>query len=954
MTKNIYTIPSGAAFVDALAEGLWRQVNGDSLKLVDYLILLPTRRSCRHLREAFLRHVGGQAALLPRMRPLGDVDEDEFDFAVDQDLNLTIPPAISSLRRQLLLTQLIRAKDKGVPLEQATRLAEALARFLDQVQIAGCDLSKLDQLVQEKDLAKHWQQTVAFLEILTETWPKILTEEGCIDPADRRNRVLQFQASAWRAKPPTYSVIAAGSTGTIPVTALLLDVIATLPSGAVVLPGLDQTSDEEVWQAVDETHPQFSMKQLLEAFGIKRTEVKQWNKTVHSVPRLDLLRESMRPAEVTDEWGRVLTSRISVAALKGLSRIELDHPQEEAQAIALMMRAAMEQSNKTAALVTSDRMLAVRVSAALARWGIEVNDSAGVSLADQPVGSFLLDVVAAAAPQAGAVDYLSLLKHPLTACGLSLIDCRSRARQLEIKVWRSEKAEPSDWLDQIKRWLQPLSVSWHESLPLIDWLRIHVQLAEQFASSDEVSGSVRLWQGEAGLAAAAWFDSWQNASDGFPHLTGEEYGRLFATLLRGQSVRRSYGQHPRLSILGLLEARLIQADLIILGGLNEGSWPPEAEIDPWMSRPMKKSFGLPLPERRIGLSAHDFVQLASAPEVILTRAKRAGNAPTVPSRFLLRLETVLQALNWGEKLVPHEPWSQWVRLLDEPDAIIPCTAPAPRPPRHLRPQQLSVTEISTWRRNPYAIYAKHILKLKKLLPLDAEIDATDYGITIHKALDIFVKKYPDTLPDNALEELFGIAREVFSSYAEHPKAKVFWWPRFERLAGWFVDNERHRRQSGIKIVQAEAQGQVMLGSFCLRGRADRLDKMPDGKLAIVDYKTGHVPSQATVRAGYEPQLPLLALIASRGGFADVGAPHLGELSYWKLNGGREIADIQIINGDPAQLAHEAGLGLERLIGLFADPATPYQAVPKPQFAPTFNDYAHLARLAEWGRMEETE
>lgn len=673
----------------------------------------------------------------------------------------------------------------------------------------------------------------------------------------------------------------------------------------------------------------------------------------HCSSRTYLLQTTMLPAEVTEQWRHLTRENIAKNAVEGLARVETNHPQEEAQVIALMMRKVLDTSDKTAALVTPDRALAERVCTMLSRWGIAANDSAGSSLAAQPVGAFLQDVLMVAAPHAASIDFLSLLKHPLAACGLNPSECRARAREVEINVWRNEKPETSEWLQQLQQQLQPITASWYEKRPLLDRLKTHIKLAETLATTDMEKGSARLWQEGAGEAAAEWLDDWQKASHQFPPVTGEEYVGLFTELMRAVTIRPSYGQHPRLTILGALEARLIQADLIILGGMNEGVWPPEAAIDPWMSRPMKQDFGLPSPERLVGLSAHDFVQLASAPEVVLTRSKRAGSAPTVPSRFLLQLETVLKAVGYiseaGDILKPPEPWLEWAQQLDAPEVLIQIKPPEPKPPVGARPKQLSVTEIGTWRRNPYAIYAKHILKLRKLGELEADIDAADRGSMIHGALDEFIKKYPDELPAKAVDELLDVGRKIFSAFDQHPEVQAFWWPRFERIAAWFIEHETERRDSGIKILQAEADGKMRLGDFTLKGRADRIDQMPGGGLSITDYKTGGVPTQKEIKAGFEPQLPLLALIAEKGGFKNIPSQATSELAYWKLSGGRVVAEEKPVDGDVAELMQQAAAGLERLIELFSKAATPYQAVPKPQYQPRYDDYAHLARLAEWGR-----
>ncbi len=971
---NVFTIPPDVPFVDALAAGLWEQTGRDPLLLAEMRVYLPTRRACRYLREAFVRVVEGRAALLPRMQPLGDADEteDELVFTGGAEA-LDMPPAISPLRRQMLLTQLIVKKDKSLPLDQAAEMAAALGRLLDQVQRERGDFANLEKLVPD-NYAEHWKQTLMFLEIVTSAWPDVLKAEKAVDPAERLNRALEAQAKVWRLSPPSYPVIAAGSTASVPVVAEWLAVVAGMPKGRVVLPGLDLGLDEAAWQAIGESHPQYGMKNWLEKAAWKRRDVKIWptGKTLR-VERVRLLQEAMRPAEETVAWRTLDPAVISKKAFTGLTRVEADQQQEEADVIALRLRAVLEEPGKTAVLATPDRALAERVAAGLRRWGIAANDSAGASLAALPLGSFLRGVLQAASPEASAIDYLSLLKHPLTACGLEPSECRRRARRIEVAIWRGvcwtdgwrgaaralrhdkETRSLGLWIENLAQAFKPVLSAWKKKLSLEERLRQHIDLAERLAATHEFLGSFRLWQGEAGETAVAWLDDWRQSAGNFPPLKGNEYMRLFAPLMRGVPVRPAFGQHPRLSILGLLEARLQHADLVILGGLNEGTWPPEAEVDPWMSRPMKKEFGLPLPERRIGLSAHDFVQLASASEVMLTRARRVEGSPTVPSRFLMQLEAVLQALGYHSKendaLAPQEPWLDWARRLDEPQETKPCAPPRPCPPLEVRPRQLSVTEIGTWLRNPYAIYARHILGLKRLEPIDADVTVAERGIIIHKALEKFLNRFRNTWPSAPLEALLAAGREVFAPYEDQPQIRAFWWPRFERIAAWFVATEEKRRQTGMLPIGVEAEGEMFFanGSFKLKGRADRIDKLPDGSVTIIDYKTGTLPSNKEINLGYEPQLLLLALIMEAGGFKDFGPLRVSDLSYWGLKGGRADETVKPIEGDIAARMRRARETLEDLVKGFTDSSAPYEVVPKPQFAPKYDDYAHLARLAEWGR-----
>ena len=1000
--KQVFTIPPHLSFLDTLAAGLWAWADGDGMRLAAMRVYLPTRRACRGLREALAQRAEDRALLLPRMQPIGDVDEEELLFA-DAAIESDIPPAITPLRRRLLLARLIAAKDPSMSVDQAAHLAEALARFLDEAQIHRCDFTQLPMLVQQQELAEHWQETVRFLSILTEEWPKLLQAEGCLDPAERQNRIMAAQIAAWQHNPPTTPIIAAGSTGTIPATADFLAAIAALPSGAFILPGLDTLMDEEAWQAVDEFHPQHGMKHVLEVMGVERGDVNLLpsdnvglmsspplaggiqgglvdrracvdqppppppasgvgvlGATLEPTPyRTTLLREAMRPAATSEAWRYLNANTLSHEAVSNLSRTDCAHPQEEAQVIALMLRQALEIPNQTVALVTPDRGLAERVVVLLGRWGIAANDSAGCALAETPIGGFLSDVLAATLPVAGAVAFLSLLKHPFTACGLAPAECRAKARQIEITHWRNDRPEAAPWLDELKTLMQPMTGTWQQTRPLTAWIDDHIRIAEQIAASATETGSMRLWQSAEGEAAVAWLNDLRHAADGFTPITGETYVALFTALLRQARYRPAYGQHPRLTILGPLEARLLHPDVVILGGMNETIWPPEAAIDPWMSRPMKKAFGMALPDYRIGLAAHDFVQLAHAPRVMMTRSRRSGGSPTVPSRFLLQIDTVLRALGYSDAtqdaLTAADPWVDWARMLDEPapDAIKPCDAPEPCPPLALRPTTLSVTDIATWQRNPYAIYARHVLDLRKLDDLEAAIDAADRGNLIHQALEQFIRAFPKTLPPDALDKLLAIGRTLYTAYDDNPEVQAFWWPRFEKIAAWFIAHETERRASGIMPEKVEISGAMLVDSgFTLKGRADRIDRMPDGTLAIVDYKTGGVPSKKEVGVGLEPQLPLLALIAEHGGFKDLGAARASRFGYWHLLGGkRDDKDVTFDKNTDALIV-AADDGLRALITAFADPATAYHAVPKPGFAPRFNDYAHLARLAEWGRTAE--
>ena len=969
---SVFSIPPGESFVDALVRGLVAEA-GDPLALSSTLILLPTRRACRALREAFLRQSGGRPLLLPRMRPMGDADEDELSLS--GGLALDLPPAMPSLRRQLLLAQLIislgKAQGGSVPTaEQAAELAAELADFLDQVHAEGLSFDRLANLVPE-EYAEHWQITLDFLKILVEHWPSIVTSQGWMESALRRNRLIEAQAAAWEAEPPDFPIIAAGSTGSMPATARLLSVVAHLPRGRLILPGLDREIDAASRAVLDQTHPQYGLNQLLQKLGLDPADVPLWPHCQIS-PRAWLVSEALRPARTTEAWrhlDRATAAEDAAKALHGVRRIDSPSPREEAGAIALMMREALEQEDRTAALVTPDRALARRVAAELRRFGIEIDDSAGRPLDLTPPGTFLLLTAAMLAEDFAPHATLAALKHPLAWGGMAAGAFHHRVRKLEIAVLRGPRPAPgiaglraalatskqsedlAGWLALLEQTAAPIAALMERrEAPLSELLRTHVAFAESLAASDDAPGSTRLWAGDAGEAAATFIADLAEAADALPPLSGHGYPGLLRSLMGSVTVRPSWGGHPRLSIWGPLEARMQHTDLLILGGLNEGVWPPDAAADPWMSRPMRDSFGLPQPERRIGLSAHDFTQAFCAPQVVLTRSTRVDGTPTVPSRWLLRLDAVLEACGVAQPWQGGD-WLDWHNQMDRPDHFQPGQRPAPRPPLAARPRQLSATAIETWMRDPYAIYAKHILRLKALDPIDADPGAADYGTAVHGALDQFIRAYPrGPLPPRALEILIELGRGNFGDILARPGQWAFWWPRFERIASWFISQEEKHR-GDIAESHSEVKGSLEIaapgGPFTITATADRIDILRDGSLHLIDYKTGAPPTVKEVAAGYAPQLPIEAMIAEHGGFPDISARQVSRLTFWRLRGGNPGGEERPAGDDPHQLAAEALRGLGALIAAFDDEATAYEARPHPDKAPKYSDYLHLARVKEW-------
>lgn len=1001
--SQVYNIPAHYPFLETLAQGLLDEVGENTEKLIDIKILLPTRRACRNLRDTFLRLTKGEALLLPLMQPVSDLDADELDImlsGLNQNTSslLDIPPALSPLRRYLLLAAQIRkVPNFAGSMTQSIKLAIALGQLMDQIYNEDLDLADLYKLVPE-DFATHWQITIKFLEIVSLTWPEILKSHGAIDAADRRNKILRSQKKLWQTTPPKGRIIAAGIIGSVPAVADLLDVIRTLPQGEIILPAFNDLLDEESWKNLEETHPDHAFYTLLHKLEIKREDVSTWPlikeklSTDDSKIKSILATEIMRPAVTTHKWqqlamepyGQDLKQLISGDTLQ---RLECETSQEEATLISIIMREAVENPDKTCALITADRHLARRVSSALKRWNINVDDSGGFNLAHSKVGSFLLLTMQACKDKLSPISLLSLLTHNLTTGGGELDNFRSLIRLLEKRVLRGPKPdkpniegvrqrikqkrteqfdpisdEDADHIEALLQNLDPILNHLTDSIdtpkPLKSWLEKHLTLAEALCSTKDHSGAEILWRGEDGGATAAFLSELYEQASHLGNITADEYYDILEHFMKAQMIRPNYGTHPRLIILGLMEARLYKADRIILAGLNEKIWPPEVKPDMWMSRPMRQQYGLPDPDRIIGQAAHDFIGNFCAPEIFMTRSKKMDNSPAVPSRWWQRMDTIFSSLDIDIKNDKSNHYDYMTRsLLHSDTPPSPCERPQPKPPIRYRPNKLSVTAIEKWMMDPYTIYARHILKLKKLKPLEENVDAAEKGSIMHEIFDKFITAHPDKIPQNAENIILQMAHDTIGQKLKEPAMENFWWPRFIRLASWFVENE-HEWRKEHKPLKTEVSGQLKLqidkNHFTITARADRIDLNVDGTYAIIDYKTGTPPSKEEIKRGAKPQLSLEAGILLKAGYQDINAGNIGYIGAWKMSGGypqAERKDLFLSNSryGPNDLADTAVEGLKNLVKAFNDENTPYISFPNlpDQIPPSCQDYVHLARVKEW-------
>ncbi|UKK83555.1 double-strand break repair protein AddB [Sphingopyxis sp. BSN-002] len=981
---RIFSIPVHRAFADALAAGIIAEFADGALGLAEGLILLPSNRARSAVQAAFVR-AGGTGLLMPRLAVIGDADLDEsVALALDAIDDDPLPPAIDALRRRLLLAELIErhtpAGEAPIAGAAAFQLADGLARVIDQLhyeEVRVGDLVDLDLGA----FAGHWQASLGRLRLLVDHWPAVLAKTGSIDRAERRNRLLDRVTEGWRAMPPARFVVAAGITTAAPAIARLLRTVADMERGMVVLPGVDRLMATDEWGALGptrpdpenparplETHPQYHLKLLLDRMGASRDEVVEWEATSEfdgPAARTSFVSLLFAPADYTAQWQAA--GDLSAAAA-GISGTVFADDGQEAQGIALLMREAIETPGRTAALVTPDRGLAERVAAALARWGISVDDSAGQPLSRTPPGALLL-LLAKLAAEFDPVALVSLLGHPLVRKGEGRTAWLDQLRRLDLILrepgllpgWDGVSARIAErvadpkarghglalqllpWWDEVSAALSAALAPFSGPTPPATLLAA-LQQAAEWLTGDAV------WAGPAGRMLAELFDQWALARGDGPALVDPaDFPDMLGQLLAQASVRPPYGGHPRLFIWGLLEARLQRADLMILGGLDEGRWPAATQPDPWLAPGIRRLLGLPAPERQQGMAAHDFASALAAREIVVTRAHRSGGDPAVASRFWLRLAALA-----GDLPEPMPGGVALTRLAAELDlpagGAQPVGRPAPRPPVDDRPRRISVTAVDRLARDPFGYYANQMLGLSALDPLSAAPDPRWRGTRVHRLFEDWVRG--GATRDGFEAELVALREDA----ALDAIARAFWLPRIEPALRWAAAQVWDREDR--TPVDVEVRGEYVADGLTLHGKADRIDRDDQGRLSIVDYKSGGAPSAKAAFDKLDNQLGLLGLIAREGGMADVAAAPVEALEYWSLRPDRRAGGAGKISntyGSRSDLKN-AGQAIDHAADALAELAALYlfgDAPFVPGEAAGYGEYDQLMRRDEWfGRGEE--
>ena len=979
---NVYSIAAHRGFADALVAGLVPRYGTDDLGLARLTLLLPSRRTVRTVTEAFVRHAGerpdggASGLLLPRMAVVGDLDLDETLGPLLDPLGAeAIAPACDPTRRWLRLAHYLRevegdgAGQGSALLRRAWELGRTMDRLLVE-GIAPIDLMSEDVIAIVGDLAGHWaDNTRTFLKV-QQYWIAELAERGEIDAPERRNRLFEHAAALWKEAPPAYPVVAAGVTSASPSLARLLRVISELDHGAVILPDLDLSLDDAVWSELGTagkpqeagdppfgrhdavTHPQYHLKLLLNRMGIAREEVRPWHRsglTAAAPVRSHVISNLFLPPRASLVWGTLPPEK---RRLSGVRLMESPHPGAEAQAIALMIREALEVPERRVALVTPDRGLAARVVAHLARWGIDVDDTAGEALPQTAAGRLFLLLAEVLAEQAAPVPLVALLTHPLAGGGEGRAHWLESARKLDLALRGPRPAAGLDALDRIAR--EKHIDRWWDTVraiiaPLFELgqgdaldhaLGVLTQVAEN------VCGEA-LWSGPDGCALSGFIEDLRaGAADAGTRLDPGDLHAVLRDAMERVAVRAPWGGHPRIALYGLLEARMSRADLVICGGLVEGVWPASPAQDALLPPAVLRALGVPGADFRIGLAAHDLAAALGAPEVVLSWAQRDEGGPVIPSRFVLRVKALM-----GEQAVRHEETAmpRLARLIDDAAPVTPHPRPQPMPDAGQRLVDVSVTGLDRLRGDPYQFYAQAILRLRRLDSLDAEPSAAWRGEIAHA---IMQQWHEAGEPENGL---LAIAQDVLDEANAHPLMRALWWPRLVAALENFEAIVLSAKAQGRKVLAVEQKGGMDYRGVRIHGRTDRLDRMADGTIAVVDYKTGKPPSGTQVEQGFALQLGLTGLIVEAGGFEGVDGDVTG-FEYWSMAKAKD-GSIGYIIEPVLEGKKKSGIPREDFLPVtqdYLDDALnrwilgnePFTARLNPDLK-LYSDFDQLMRLDEW-------
>ncbi len=958
----VYNIPLSSPFIDSLANFILDNYRNDPKAVV----IVPNQHYAKSLLSAFISLQTKDSFIFPKIEVLNDLEANKY--LVDIPNNPTI---LSSLQQKLLLSNLVAqwARNKegiSLTLSQTHNIGEELAKFLNILEAEQAPICDLKNLV-PNEFAKQWKITLDLLELIIDVWPKLLNDKNLISKEQYLNLIIQEKIKTIENNSSPSPIIIAGFDNYTTPIKNLLKAISNKINGIIFINGLDYFISDGMWEELHEDNAQFHNKKLLNLLNINRNQV--INLPYSNIDKEKIASLLNYSAENSTYWQNI--DNISSKAIDGLEYIQTSSATEEAQVIALMIKKILLTNNQTCSLVTQNKTLAAKVITSLNKLGVPAEQTWNKPIRNSSCAIFL-KLILSLTSNYTTKDLLALLKHEYCCLGHEKHKFNNIIYNLEkdylrkrnfpngikdiLVLLKKDNYPHLDFIEKLDFLIDKfLLIGKNHALSIEQLITSHVNFAQELANTSDQNPQkydISPFHSEAGVAILNELNSLANSTYLFSYVKWGDYITIFDSLVNNISYCSNKNNLPRLTILSPEEAKILKRDLIIISDVNEESIPSICGINPWLNEQMTKKLGILTNAQNIALQAKTFANLIAQPNVIITRSIKNGGAQTISSRFLIKLEIILKKLNLHEKIVSTKSWQDWLKIINHIEILDSITPPAPTPPIEARPKKLSVTNIELLLRNPYGFYAKNILGLYKLETLDYVPSVAELGNIVHKCLDDFIKNYASLEENNQLNYLLSIIKYELDQYVINPITYNFWWSRLNKIAKWFVDNEKKRRQSPL-LVFTEQQGYIEIIDTIVTAKADRIE-VKDNCVSIIDYKTGTPPTDKEISLGISPQIILEGLILRNGKFNEpkITSNQIYSLEFWQLKGNiDEPASIKNADSNKSNinnLIDQANEGIHNLINYFNDPQAKYLSTPDPKIKPKYNDYEHLARNKEWG------
>ena len=967
---NIFNIPSYFNFLKSLHDFIINKCD-NKLLLSNITVLLPSRRSCNELKRLFLENANNQAIILPNIRAIGDIDYDDIllkQLTLNDIIdNKSLCDNTSRIKYKILLIKellkWIRTNNNelfdSTNIEQVSDLALELEKFLNEVNRNNLDLTKLENIVDNNEYSEHWQRILNFLEVFSKKWNKFIKDNNIISIVDFKTKMIELNAKYFEKNKPLNPIIIANVVGNTVNTCNFIKNIIQYDNCYFIFKGLDKNLTDEEWKKINVFHPQYSFKKLLEnCISVDRRDIKDLkfkeniliNKNIETI-----LTYSMLPYSETYKWQEKLN--IKSDDFSNISKIECKNIFDELSIISLITKYHYELNNGSTAIITSNDVFASQLEIELKNYGLSVNNVFGNKISKTEIVKFLFLILDVIKNNYETISLLSLLKHNFTLFGYDKRELNDLIFILEenilrgtgkldknsiiqkIKLSKDEKLET--FLNTIIKTLDELKF---KNVNFSDIVKTHLKIAEQISFNGIINNSNNFWNNEInGNELLNFFNELISESEEYGVVDScDEYSCLLNYLIAENSYSDKYYIHPMINIISPQEAKLINYDLVIISNLNDGEFPLFISTDPWMSKSMRKAFGLPDKEELIGNSAYDFTQLLTNKKVILTRSLKEDGVPTTESKYLLRLETFLSCQNLSIKA--ENIWQNVLETINKVEKTASIKRPLPTPPLNKRPRELYATGIEKLINNPYDIYAEKILQLKAKEDFYENKAFLFFGSAVHEAIELYTKNYIKDDKEKLCEKLTKYGQQTFNKYFTDDANKELFFIRFLNIVKWFVNEDENIRLNGYKVYSEETKHKYFKDiDFTLSAKIDRIDENEYNSIDISDYKTGsNIPNNTNILNGKKPQLTIEAIILS-----DINK--IDKIAYWSVKG-KNNDYIKNIDVDIKKLVEKGENGIKKLIAHFniyenCYIATTYDLNNQNSYQ---SDYKHLSRVDEWG------